>query len=187
MRIGIDIDGTLTEIDKWTLACGQKEGYQVKQYAYDAKDTFALSKEEADYFWDKYLDLLFTQVEVKTNASEVIKKFKEKGHEIYLITARSNLDIPISKSNKLDVARITIDWLKKNDIYYNHLEMACFNKDIYCIKNNIDIMIEDSPTNIIKVSKVIPVICMDCSYNKNIYGPNIKRVYNWNEIESIID
>ena len=185
MRIGIDIDGTLTEIDKWTLNSGQKEGYEIKKYEYEIIDIFGLSQTETDRFWSKYFDLLLAEVEVKSDASRVIKRLKKEGHEIYLITARSSLDLPSNKK-MLDIRKITTDWLKKHDIDYDHLEMCCFNKDEYCKQNNIDIMIEDSPTNIVKVSKVIPVICMDCSYNRNINNPNIKRVYNWNEIEKLL-
>ena len=185
MRIGIDIDGTLTEIDKWTLESGKKEGYQIKRYAYEARDIFDLTDIEADYFWNKYFSVLLSDVEVKKDAAQVIHELREKGHKIYLITARSMLDLPKDKKDTLDITKITLDWLKKHNIEYDHLEMSCFNKDVFCIKNKIDIMIEDSPINVIKISKVIPVICMDCSYNRTIVNSNIKRVYNWNQIAEI--
>ena len=115
----------------------------------------------------------------------MINSLKNQGHQIYLITARSVLDIPKEQRNTKDITDITLNWLNKNNIYFNHLEMCCFNKDVFCKQNNIDVMIEDSPTNLIKVSQYIPVICMDCSYNRSIVNPQITRVYNWDQIAEI--
>ena len=43
-------------------------------------------------------------------------------------------------------------------------------------------MIEDKVENIEKISKVIPVICFNASYNKRCQGKNIIRCYSWYDI-----
>ena len=186
MRIGIDIDGCLTEIDKWMLKTGKMEGYKVISYEYEPKDTFGLTSEEEHNYWLKYFDKLMTNVEMRPNASKVISNLRRKGHEIYIITARVDEDIPRELSNVYNIEDLTLEWLKRHNITYDHLEMRCLDKDVYCKNNKIDIMIDDSPSNITKVSKLIPVICMDCSYNYHMKGRNIVHVKNWDDIDSII-
>lgn len=185
MRVGIDIDGCLTEIDKWTFIAGEECGYTVKRYAYEAKDIFDLEKTEYQKFWAKYFDTLLAHVEMRKNANRVIDRLIKEGHEIYIITARAECDLPEEKKNQ-DIEVITRDWLKNNNINYHHLEMRCFNKDSYCQENNIDIMIEDKPSNILAIAKLIPVICVDCTYNREIKGKNIMRASSWDDIDLMI-
>ena len=96
MRIGIDIDGVLTDIEKWQLDYGSKffyENYGKEIIVFDKYETneiFKVSKEQDDEFWNKYFKDYSINIETRKFASEVIKKLKEKGNEIYIITARGN-------------------------------------------------------------------------------------------------
>ena len=47
-------------------------------------------------------------------------------------------------------------------------------------------MIEDNTNNILTISKLIPVICMDTRYNQSCEGDNITRCYSWYDIYSKI-
>lgn len=48
-------------------------------------------------------------------------------------------------------------------------------------------MVEDSPRNIIELSKIVPVICYNAEYNRNCNGNNITRCYSWYDIYRIIN
>ena len=53
---------------------------------------------------------------------------------------------------------------------------------INTIRKIIDIMIEDSPTTINELVKVVKVLYYDTRYNRSIEHENIIRVYSWYDI-----
>jgi len=55
-----------------------------------------------------------------------------------------------------------------------------------CIENKIDVMIEDSPSNIEELSNEIKVIKFDCQYNKDVKNENVITAYSWYHIYKII-
>ena len=118
---------------------------------------------------------------VKRFASEVIKKLKQEGHEIYIITARGH-DAYVSEKDKKKSNKMLIKWLKSNKIKYDRLVFTGDDKLDYCLGNNIDVMIEDCPKNIRQISKKIPIICMHADYNAKVRGKNIVRCHSWYEI-----
>ena len=79
------------------------------------------------------------------------------------------------------------DWLKRNDIDYDYIIFSEESKVKYIKDNNIDVMIEDSPRNIIELSEFTKVICFDWLYNQGIEDSNICRCYNWDDIYHKID
>lgn len=50
------------------------------------------------------------------------------------------------------------------------------------MENKIDIMIEDSPTTVNELVKIVKVLYYDTRYNRNIENENIIRVYSWYDI-----
>lgn len=185
MRIGIDIDGCITDIARFISDYGTKYcydnniNYSIKEDEYDEEKALGISAENSEKFWNIYLPYYAMEYRIRDFASEVIKKLKEN-HEIYIITARNEDGLPEQYYGKMqELVKI---WLKKNEILYDKLIFSKGNKLPYCIENNIDIMIEDSPTNLIDISKKIKVFCFDNPYNKQIEGENIIRVYSWYDI-----
>ncbi len=73
-------------------------------------------------------------------------------------------------------------WLEKNNILYDNIIFSSEDKLEICIKNNIDVMIEDKVENIEKISNKIPVICFNAGYNEKCNGKNIIRCYSWYDI-----
>lgn len=193
MRIGIDIDGVLTDIEQWQLDFASKFYYEKynKQIrnneGYETTDIFEVDSKLDDEFWYEYFKDYSINIEVRKFASEVIKKLKTEGNEIYIITARGNFlshsaDVMSVEENQ----NIVLEWLKRNDIEYNNIIFSPEDKLDICINNNIDIMIEDKPANINNISARIPVICFHAGYNKQCEGHNIIRCYSWYDIYSKI-
>jgi len=186
MRIGIDIDGVLTDIEKFQIEYGSKYFYKKNKKIINYKgnettDIFNINLKEDDLFWNDAIKH-YIKEPARNYASEVIKKLKKEGNEIYIITARtSNLtytdDIDTKKMHKL-----VRKWLKKYNIYYDKLIFSKEDKLEICLENNIDIMIEDKPKNINDISKKIPVICYHANYNEQCSGINITRCYSWYDI-----
>lgn len=189
MRIGIDIDGVLTDIEQWQLDYGskfyfEKYGKEIQDNeGYETTDIFKADSSLDDEFWNEYFKDYSINVDVRRFASEVIKKLKQEGNEIYIITARGSFlshstEVMSIEENK----KIVLNWLKRNKIEYDKIIFSPEDKLDICLENNIDVMIEDKPANINKISGKIPVICFHAGYNKNCDGGNIIRCYSWYDI-----
>ena len=175
MRIGIDIDGVLTDFEKWQLDYGSKYFLKynkniVNPDGYDSDTVFNVTNEMDSEFWKP----------ARKFSGEVIDKLKEKEFEIYIITARFLTDKNTIEGEKM--RNIVKNWLKQNNIHYDRIIFSPEDKLEICKKNNIDIMIEDKVENINNISKEIPVICFNASYNKSCTSDNIYRVYSWYDI-----
>lgn len=189
MRIGIDIDGVLTDIEQWQLDVGGKFFSKFNKSVenkdgYEITEIFNVSDELDSQFWNEYLYDYVTKEPSRKYASEVIKKLKDDGNEIYIVTARylTNRDTDDGKKMR----KIVRNWLEEQNIYYDEIIFSPEDKKENCKKYNIDIMIEDKVDNINKISSIIPVICFHAGYNKECNGSNIYRAYNWYDIYKLI-
>jgi len=189
LKIGIDIDGVLTDIEKWQLDYGSKFYYEnyhkgiINNKGYETDEIFDSSRECDNLFWDKYFKDYSVNVEVRKFAAEIISNLKNEGYEIYIITARGSfLSHSSSVMSKKENEQIVKKWLNKNNIYYDQIIFSPEDKLDICINNKIDIMIEDKVDNINKISTKIPVICYNAGYNEVCKGKNIYRVYSWYDI-----
>lgn len=185
MRIGIDIDGVLTDFEKWQLEVGSKFFYKynkniVNPDGYDSDTVFDVSKKIDSEFWHEYLYEYAKNEPARRFADEVIDKLRYDGYEIYIITARYLTD----KDNELgiEMRNIVVEWLKNNGINYDKIIFSPEDKFEICKENNIDIMIEDKVENINNISKIIPVVCFNAGYNKSCDGKNIFRAYTWYDV-----
>lgn len=185
MKIGIDIDGVLTDFEKWQLEVGSKFFIKynkniVNPDGYDSDTVFNATKEMDSEFWYTYLYDYAKNEPVRKFAGEVIDKLRDKGYEIYIITARylTNRDDDLGKKMR----NIVIEWLKENSVNYDQIIFSPEDKFEICKENNIGIMIEDKVENINNISKILPVICFNAAYNQTCKGENIFRAYSWYDI-----
>ena len=192
MNIGIDIDGVLLDLERFAIDYGTKFcieenlNLKINIQEYWEKLKFSWTEEQENKFWNKYIIKYFKQYPPREFASEIIKKLKKEGNKIYIITARNEEGLPQEEYGKSQ--EITKTWLNENNIEYDKLIFTPDSEKLeQCLKNNVEIMIEDSPTNIKNISEKIPVIKYNCSYNENILGKNIITTYSWYQIYDIIN
>lgn len=190
MRIGIDIDGVLTDIEQWQLDTGGKffskfDKSIVNRDGYEITEIFNVSDELDNQFWNKYLYEYVTKEPSRKYASEVINKLKQEGNEIYIVTARYLTDRDTEDGKQM--RKIVVNWLKEQGINYDEIIFSPEDKKENCKEHHIDIMIEDKVDNINKISSIIPVICFDAGYNRKCIGENIYRVYSWYDIYNLIN
>lgn len=189
MRIGIDIDGVLTDLEQFSIDYFSKYcvenniNFNIGTSDYYISKTFNVSIEKEDDFWNKYLESYAINEKARPFASEIIKKLKQDGYEIYIITARwlTNREDEIGDKMR----KIVKKWLAENEIIYDKLifsKASNEGKSQEILENKIDLMIEDSPNNINELSNIIPIICYDAGYNKNCVGDKITRCYSWYDI-----
>ena len=186
MNIGIDIDGVLTDEHSWHIKCGSE--YFAKNpiniNGFTTREIFGVTKDEEDVFWKESIWEYAKKEIPRKDVSKIIKKLRDEGHKIYIITARefAYLDNELGNTMK-DIVK---KWLKNNKIIYNEIIFTNLSKLVICKEKNIDIMIEDNVQNIIEISKELPIICMDNTYNKSCIANNIFRCFNWQEIYKVI-
>ena len=185
MKIGIDIDGVLTDIERYQLDAGSKFFLKynkniINNEGYDVNEIFDVSTKLDTTFWSEYLFDYAKNEPARKYAGEVIKKLKEEGSTIIIITARYLANKNTEEGHKM--RNIVITWLNDNNIYYDDIIFSSEDKLDVIIKNDVDIMIEDKVDNINKISKKIPVICFNANYNKTCNGENIYRAYSWYDV-----
>ena len=192
MNIGIDIDGVLTDIEKFMIEYGTKFCLEedleinIKQIDYSEMVMFNWTQEQSDRFWNRYFTGYTLNETQRKFASEVINKLREQGNKIYIITARNEYGLSEEYYGKMQ--QLTKEWLRKQNITYDRLIFAKDEEKIsQCLENNIDVMIEDSPRNINDISRKVKVIKYDCKYNESIEGPNIITAYSWWHIYDLIN
>ena len=188
-RIGIDIDGCLTDVYSWYFKNGSEYAKTVgkglvNENGCDAKEMYDLTDDEFKKFLEKKLLDYSTNEPVREGASDTCIQLISEGFELYIITARFNSD----KDNEegLKMRKIVEKWLKDNKIPYSKIIYSSENKKDICLENHIEIMIEDNLKTLKEIKKYIPVICFDAPYNRNIDNDNLIRVTKWEEILNYI-
>ena len=194
MNIGIDIDGVLTNIHSFNHRHAPsyfKRKYNldiVDEDSLDIRDIFQCSKKHFIFYWRKYLFRYVTSEPPRKGAKEFTRRLRKDGHVIFIISKR----VFSCRKNPLGILmrKLVRRWLWRNGIRH-HKVVFCEasdedSKKIACIKNNIDIMLEDEVVNINSIASVAKVICYDTSYNRNCEGENIHRVKNFEEAYKLI-
>lgn len=192
MNIGIDIDGVLTNyerarMDYATKLCVEKNWpITVNENEYKEQKTFNWTEEQLNEFWYKFLFSYVVDGESRLFAQEIIEKLKKEGNKIILITARD--EEGLTPEHYGEMQQLTRKWLEKQNIKYDKLIFTINEEKLEkCLENNIDLMIEDCPSNIAEISKKIKVIKFDCQYNKHVTGDNIITGYSWYHIYRIVN
>ena len=189
MNIGIDIDDTIAnsteEWIKYALEYEKKHPEIIKEYNKKfekltthkwLEEFFKWNEKDKINFFREYTEKAFKMLEIKQNADIVINRLYEQGDNIYIVTARHDMD------DSTDVIGITKEWLLKNNIKYTKIFFNENTKLDICKKEKIDIFIDDSYTICKELSKnKIPVLLMKSKYN-NIEDSKIPKVENWDEI-----
>ena len=186
MRIGIDIDNCISNFDDTLLKEYLKHDKELrntgiinKNPEYLRKGMFDWTEEEESSFYHANIEDFAIKLRPIEDSVYYIRKLKEDGHEIYIITGRNN-------GEYINPKELTTQWLDKYNIVYDKLIFTnAYDKHAkteVCLENNIDLMIEDKPKNINTISNEIPVICYHANYNEQCNGKNIYRCYSWYDI-----
>ena len=147
------------------------------QNRYYLKAIYGWNDEEKFDFFDRYYKDVLRECEMMEDADTVCQKLKEKGHEIYFITAR------LTNVKDCHTEEITKQSLDENHIPYDKLIINASDKLKAAKENKIELFIEDSYDTCRELSKNgIKSILMTTKMNQDIHQGNIVRVKNWKEI-----
>lgn len=189
MRIGIDFDDVVADSVKAIIMLhNNKYGTAFKKeefISYRVEDVWGGTKEE----WRIKLNEFFSTdhlVSLDPMAGSLlgISALKNYGHELYIVTGRSEQDIPATEM-----------WLKMHfpevfrEVHYaqfvtkNDLGSKFREKSEICKDNGIKLMIDDNPRVAKECAEAgISVLLFDQPWNKGDFPSNVERVYSWKEI-----
>lgn len=181
MNIGIDIDDTITNTYNTLLTViSMKYGLDYKEFIkmnlnYDQ----VYNKFEDFYKYKKDLHTFMAKaVTLKENVVEILKKLKEEGNNIILITARNYGEYD-------DPYKITTEYLEKNNVPYDKLFVNVLEKGDFCKKENIDIFIDDNIKHCSSVNNVgIRTVQFDTSFVPKL--DSVEHVSSWLEFYELI-
>lgn len=192
MNIGIDVDGVLNDFESYQKKYAKKyfkDKYEYNPEYYDIRDAVCCGEKERKSFWWRHIWRYCVLEPPRTNASEIIKKLRDDGHKIYIITGRVFVT---QNSFKGALFRFMLtNWLKRNKIVYDDIALCSDtnspkDKAASCLKYKIDVMLEDRADNTMELSKITKVLCFSAGYNKECAGENIVRVTSFDEAYKFI-
>lgn len=186
MRIGIDIDNTISSTRETILAYLQRHAldrglpFNFDPYQYTLEEALPWEPGEMEIFVTRYLADIYREVLPKPHAVEVIRELHRQ-HFIALITSRNR--------RNGNIQAVTMDWLSRHGLEYDQLIMNetenlhHFSKLSVCLDNHIEVMIEDHHGLSLELSQFIPVVLFDYPYNTHLQSDNIIRVYRWLDVK----
>lgn len=183
ITIGIDLDDTISSSNEMFVKYAKlynkekKINFKIDETQWDLDKSFGWNDNNYKEFCKQYLRTLLNEAEIKYNAAEKINKLKNEGYKIIIITSRNEKELN-------DMYSFTEKWLKNHNINYDKLIINSLQKEEECLKNKVNIFIDDNMKNCMNVYKKlqIPVFLFDGLYNTNDKYSNIERVYSWDEI-----
>ena len=173
MNLGFDIDGVISNFTTNFVDIIQNR-YGVKltgadMHSYDVSLVLGITKDEVA---DIVNETLKSDLPLNPLAKETIDKLNSEGHNIYILTARSD-----------ELTEYTLNWLKQKGIVYKDIfHLTSGKKNLVDVF--IDLAVEDNLEEAIELTKKVKhVLLFDQPWNKtkNVKGL-IKRVYSWSEV-----
>jgi uncharacterized protein len=173
MNLGFDIDGVISNFTvRFNEVIKQKYGVSLtdsEMYSYEISLVLGIHKGEVA---EIVADTLKSDLPLNPHAKETLDKLTAEGHNIYLLTARSET-----------LSHYTVSWLKEKAVPYKELfHLIGGQKSLAQI--DLDLFVEDSLEEALELTKKVKLVLIyDQPWNKtkNVKGL-LKRVHGWLEI-----
>lgn len=176
MTILVDMDDTIEYLVKaWIQNVNKRYCKSVK---YEEVLSWDVSKAYPDLTWEQVYETLTIQgfwktVEPIPGAAEVLQRFIQAGHMVFIVTATPYISIP----EKMD------------DLLFRHFPFISWEQVIITSKKQMiygDVLIDDGVHNLIggEYIKILMTAPHNRDYNAEANG--MIRVHNWSEVERII-
>lgn len=183
MKIGIDIDGTITCPSNVSdiINLEYKNNFKLEYIVeYSIGNVLNIPEEEVHRLFKKYRSHLFDTPKLNGISSNVINYWYDIGYEIILITARNE-----------STTKDTKKWLSKCGIKYHKLySIGSYGKSPIVVEEGIDVFIEDRIETIKEVEVYSPTtinILFDTPYNQGELERQSLRVFSWEEIKDNVE
>lgn len=175
MRIGIDIDGTITTPFYWLDFYNQYFKRSINAEDITSAEhhiAFQLDRTTFDSFRSQYLFTIHELAKPRPLVKYHMNSLYFEGHQLIIVTARETALEATSQN-----------WLEKHDLLYHDMyHLGSVKKLQLALKLNLDLFLEDRlETALALVKWHIPVILFNTPYNQGMHHPMIFRVDSWKE------
>ena len=177
MIILIDMDDTIEQLLKaWLKGVNEKYGYDVRYEDITSWDVSApypgLTREQVYAIPDQ--PGFWGTVKPIEGAAEVIRRFMDEGHEVYIVTATPYISVP----EKMD------------DLLFRWFPFISWDQVIITRRKQLirgDVLIDDGVHNLVDGDYI--KILMTAPHNRDYdaEGNGMIRVNNWQEVEAVIE
>lgn len=152
MKIAVDLDDTLSVVDRVTRAKGyiarERLPYKlVNPNAHMLEDVFDWELPEVLKFVRAGGITVFTDAEARKGARECLAALRAAGHEIVVLTART-------REWFTNPEKVSRDWLEKRHIPYDALVAETKDKGEYCAAHGISVLIDDGVENCLSAQRL---------------------------------
>ena len=191
--IYVDLDDVISETTRHYVKIIEHEFGKSVNFenitSFDLKESFSLSRREYEHFFELvHKPEIILELEPVEGVSDVLRKWKEMGYEISVITGRLT-----------SAYESSLEWLKLNKIPFDFFNMVDkysrdgMDKNIAMSLESFSEMeftaaIEDSVEMASFISRVMKrkVFLYDRPWNRSVSGDNyIHRCMSWNDIAMV--
>ena len=180
MKIAIDLDGTIFSCDSILYKLGNK----LIPFYHQKELKFALIEEDGE--WQDGVLASMSKSMNPNNYKEIedatwfIKKWKEEGHDIIILSSRPNWKV---------LRTAVVSWLKNFDLNYTMLVVACNNKAKFCEKFNIDVLVDDTYNNCKKTAQlgISSILFTNEQQEKKCCLNELYVAQTWSDIGSFVE
>ncbi len=142
MKIAVDLDDTLSVVDRVTQAQEyiRRMGLPFKLTNKDAHaivDVFDWELADVLQFVHMGGETVFTEAAPRKGAREALLAFREAGHSVTVLTARTTEWFS-------DPEKVSRNWLQKHNMPYDELVTGISQKGAWCLQRGYGALIDDS-------------------------------------------
>ena len=183
MKIGIDIDGVLIDFEKelrtkaelFDLLILNGKGI-IDKTKFNIEERYGWNKETTNKFIAKYFIDTSEECNIMPGAKHVIKLLKKDGHKLIIISKRGY--------DNAKMKSVIEKKLKREGLLFDKYYWGIIDKSDICVKEKIDIMIDDNPNVCKDISrnKIMTLYLRDVNKEKINNNNYIKEMNGWGEI-----
>ncbi len=145
MKIAVDLDDTLSVVDRITRAQGyiERMGLPFKlvdEDAHELEEVFNWRLPDVLRFIRAGGITIFTDAEARKGARETMRALRAAGHTVTVLTART-------RSWFVNPEKVSSDWLEKRRIPYDNIVAEVADKGTWCAENGYGVLIDDGLEN----------------------------------------
>lgn len=179
MIIGLDIDDVIFDTSgAVNPVIEAAENKRLVKYKLDIARGDA-SIPEVKEFWQKGAIEILKNAKPKPGAAEVIRRLRENGNKVVLITARGEKNFP-------GTVAVNEKALRDAGVEYDKVIYDSPDKVDACRENGVEIFVDDSPKNCVAVRQElgIPVIGFESDITREgLHEAGVPSVDDWQELE----
>ena len=179
LSICIDLDGTVTDPYYWLPRANEffKKNVTAEDVtSYRIHEVLGIEAEAYEEFYHRFGPIIHLQARIRDGVHDVVNELFHN-HFIHFITAREET-----------MRYVSLEWLKKHHLPMDSISLLGHpNKVKKAQELNSDFFIEDSLDNAVQLAGAgFEVLLIDCNYNKGPLPAKVTRVFNWHQINRII-